>query len=383
MKGRSIVVIAVFVAAIVLVLMLNQSGRQGGPYAHPDATNETGTRAWRELLERHSRGVDLNELHADTDVAILIDSDADIDGIDTFVNRGGHVVVLHTEHRFIRDSSGTILSFFPTAPVERACEIDAFDGLEAPAQAVPVLELGTALDHQQSCFFFAADTFGASDAVALPMVITGSWQGGTLTVLGSAHPFTNAELVHGDHAALSLAIVGADPDQRISMVYGPRDVVTESETVIDLLPDRFFVAFIVALLASLMWVWARSRRFGPLAVDPAIVQIPASLIVSAEAELHRRAKRHDWAQRVICEDVGHRVRRAYQLGPDVTAEFAAHTVAERSGIPVERVYAVLTGGFPASDTGLESLLEAVDELNERALVPVLSPTMPPITRSDD
>ncbi|HSP43885.1 MAG TPA: DUF4350 domain-containing protein [Luteolibacter sp.] len=185
---------------------------------------------------------------------------------------------------------------------------------------------------------------------------------GMISVVTDARIFRSRWIGEKDHAALLAALVDASPNHgRIAFLRG---------TALSFwsLLGEFLAPLLIALTAWLVfWLWQHLARFGPVeaAENPAETR---SYTHHLEALGHfhwklDRAAALFGALRARVTDAAHRAGQRAGRGGDLPT-----FLAERSGLPQERVAAILTGTSPKDAV---SLTRATADLQE--LLEVLEP----------
>ena len=231
----------------------------------------------------------------------------------------------------------------PRHPVPAGCT--AYDGL-----ALHVSE-GEAFD-TDGCF---RTTGGALLADPRP----------GLTLLGAPGALTNDQILAGDNAAIALRLLG----QRSHLVwYVPSladlaggDGVSPSSLLPHWLGPALWLLLVTAVALT---VW-RSRRLGPLAVEPLPVQIKAVETTRNLGRLYRRAGDRGHAADTLRSAARARLIARLRLPPSLDHATLAAAVAAHSGHSVDEVDALLRpdAAPPDHDRDLADLARRLDELD--------------------
>jgi hypothetical protein len=253
------------------------------------------------------------------------------------------VVAPGPELTALLDVGSYAVSTAPHDPVPSGCT--AYDGL---ALRVPQAEA-----------FDTGGCFHAEGGVLLARPRPG------LTLLGASAALTNDQILEGDNAAVALRLLG----QRTHLVwYVPsltdlvgRDGVSPSS----LLPRWLTPALWLLLMTVVGLVVWRSRRLGPLAVEPLPVEIKAVETTRNLGRLYRRAGDRGHAAEALRSAARSRLTERLRLPHHTDHAVLAAAVAARSGRSADEVAALLGPDAlpPAHDRDLADLARRLDELD--------------------
>jgi hypothetical protein len=310
--ARAVVaVVGLFVALNLISLAVTTvhpepGGERGSAYA----TQPRGAAAYAELLRR--AGHDVRYLRTP-----LEDADPD---------PGGTLVVLEapdldraeraTLRRFVRDGgrlvaggAGAGRGIVPGAPVWLPYgERRARAGVPvAETRAVRLVETAGA-----GSFAGAGATLAALGG-ATPLLTVGQVGLGRALLLADAAPLQNALIGRADNAALALALAG-DAQRPVTFVESVHGF--DERTGLAALPSRWKLALLFGLLAALLWLASRARRFGPpeqTGVEPAPAR--REHVEALAIALRRAGQREVALEPVRAAARAHVLRRA-SLAPD-------------------------------------------------------------------
>jgi len=255
--GVLAVVVALNVAALVeSAVRPEPSGRAGSAYA----TQPEGAAAYAALLERSGHHVSYlrkrpGDVRLDPRTTLVVLQASDLHDEDRralgdFVDAGGRLVAggafpaSWIGNELERPPRWTIAGRHvatPVAPVPetagvRSVAASGTGGFDDAGDALPVLGSGPAL------------------LVAQPV------GEGRLLLLADSAPLENRLLGRADNAALALALAGPR-DRRVVFVESVHGF--GEATGLAALPSRWRFTLIGLVLAALLWLLARARRFGP------------------------------------------------------------------------------------------------------------------------
>jgi hypothetical protein len=231
----------------------------------------------------------------------------------------------------------------PRAPVPAACT--AYDGL--------------ALRVSEGEAFATGGCFRTPGGVLLAEPRAG------LTLLGAPAALTNDQILEGDNAAVALRLLG----QRSHLVwYVPSldDLVgRDGVSPASLLPRWLTPALWLLLVTGVALVVWRSRRLGPLAVEPLPVEIKAVETTRNLGRLYRRAGDRGHAADALRSAARVRLADRLRLPPHTDHAVLASAVAAHSGRGTDEVDALLRpdAAPPAHDSDLADLARRLDELD--------------------
>ncbi len=337
----------------VVIGVLARPGRTDGIALDPRSTSPSGTKALSELLSTYTAGVGLDPFDGETSVIVVVEDpfDAELSGrVERFARQGGRVIVLDPGS----DLGALSVDVSDDVRSSGRCTIPRIDDLDTVSGSFLVEFDAGASD--RSCFGDGSgNAFVVESALGLGQVVN----------VGGASPFDNAHLAIDDNAALIVRLVGEDPTQRVALVHPatlPATAGGGGDTLAGLIPSRVEVFLAQLVVAGLVWLWFRGRRFGRVVVEPVLVEIPASLLVRSSAELHRRAGNHEWAAERLRRDFAERLRREHRLEPDLDPATTADLVARRTGVPAGSLHSIIGEGPVGGPVDLAALVTQIDDL---------------------
>jgi hypothetical protein len=186
-----------------------------------------------------------------------------------------------------------------------------------------------------------------------------------LTLLGAPTALTNDQILDGDNAAVALRLLG----QRTHLVwYVPSlaDLVGgDGVSPSSLLPRWLAPAIWLLLMAAVALVVWRSRRLGPLAVEPLPVRVKAVETTRNLGRLYRRAGDRRHAADALRAAARARMTERLALPHHTDPRALTAAVAEHTGRRLDEVQALLRpdAAPPAHDRDLADLARQLDELD--------------------
>jgi hypothetical protein len=328
------------VAGAGVLLVVLAVGRPGsdGPPLDPSSTERLGTRALVLLLEDLGAEVSVRDGAPDAgdEVALVLADvldDAERDAVRRHVEEGARLVVTDPSSPLQPyPVEGTV----GTERLSRGCDVRALEEVDV---VDPVGGVGFAVPPDGTACF---DAFVA---------IAGAGEG-TVVGIGGAGLLTNGELGEVDNAALAGALLAPEPGTRVAIVR-PAAAGGGSKSLADLVSPGVKGALLQLGVAFLVYALWRARRLGHPVPEPQPVPLAASELVVAVGNLLQQAGRRDQAGALLRADLRRRLTERLGLPLDAPADVVATTAAARTGIPEERLRAVLG---PAPLPGDEELV---------------------------
>ncbi len=186
-----------------------------------------------------------------------------------------------------------------------------------------------------------------------------------LTLLGAPAALTNDQILDGDNAAVALRLLGG----RTHLVWyvpsfadlGGNDGISPAS----LLPHWLVPALWLLLMTAVAVVVWRSRRLGPLAVEPLPVEVKAVETTRNLGRLYRRAGDRQHAAETLRAAARVRLAERLRLPQQTDHATLATAVATYSGRSVDEVDVLLRPDAepPAHDRDLADLARRLDELD--------------------
>jgi hypothetical protein len=247
----------------------------------------------------------------------------------------------------------------------------SFTGVAEPRCGLAAAAMAGQVDFQR------AQTYEAPDSAAkcypdegLPRMVRLPVGGRTVTVLGSGRPFGNDNLAKDGNAALGINVAGARPSL-VWLVPGlPQAGEGGDKSFAELVPPGVKLGFLQLLIAvALVALW-RSRRLGPVVVEPLPVVVRSAETVEGRARLYRSRRARDRAADAL--RAGARERLMPLLGlpaaraqdPGSAGEVVT-ALAGRTRYEQALIGSALYGPPPADDAELVRLSDILDDLERQ------------------
>lgn len=351
------------VAAVVVVLLIGGGGHRSG-LLDPDNPDPDGGRALARVLE--DQGVDVT-VARDADQLESTEAGPGTTVVVTSTDRLG----ASTAERLLDHTGGARVVLVEAEPglaevigVPAPTRIAPDRALEADCADPTYADLSVAVDLALS--YPGPGCFPTGDGAAL---LAEPRPG--LVLLGAGQALSNDQVLRADNAALALRLLGGS-DRLVWYVPSLEDLrAGDGVSLSSLLPDWLrpgLLLVAVATLALLLW---RSRRLGPLAVEPLPVTVKAIETTRSRGRLYRRAGDRAHAAEVL--RAAARVRTAERLrlgsGPDPVA--LVRDLARHTGRPEAEIDALLGPHAPppATDHDLITLADRLAELDREVRRP--------------
>lgn len=360
--GR-LVVLGVFAIVAVAILSAYLLAPRPGGRMDPDATGPGGAHALVTLLRDRGVNVVVAKTVADVEHAARPD---------------GLVLVAETAHI----AGGDLLQRLARVPGDRLLVQPT---AEARAVLAPGIRTGGpgAFTHEPDCDLRAADRAGAVDLHAPQTYLAADGQsmrscyhgalvryrtgGRTITVVGGVSFLTNSGLLAEGNAALAMNLTGA----RTRLVwYAPQQVEgqrSSTATLSELVPPSLgWLVGQLWLAVALAALW-KARRIGPLVAEQLPLVVRASETVEGLGRLYRSRRARDRAGRALRTALLQRLVPRLGLSAAAPAAVVVTAIGWRTDAHPERLWRVLFGPPPSTDTELVQLARALDDI-ERQVV---------------
>ncbi len=350
--GNPAIAWAALVAVVVLgVVIIGRPPRQGQPL-DPSSTGPLGTRALVVLLEELGARVDITDgVPPDGhDIVLVLADDLDEAGrgeVQDRVREGSTLVVADPRsplNPFPIEAAPTM--GLVEGPFDDGCAIPALSGV-AGIEPPPGSVAYQPVPGSEGCFQRGGASFLAVTAE----------DRGTVVAMGGAGLFTNQSLGRGDNAVLATAVLVPHPGISVAVLQPPRPGSGDAGLV-QLVGDNVKASLWQLALAFGFYAWWRARRLGLPVTETQPVELEASELVVAVGHLLQHARLHDEAARTVGAELRRRLAERVGLPSDAPAVQVAEVTSTRTGVPAERILAVIT---PPPLGGSDALVAHVAE----------------------
>jgi hypothetical protein len=361
---RALPWVAVVLGVALVVAVAGRGAEEGNPL-DPASPGPLGTKGLVEVLRGLGGRVTVSagQPGTGTDTALLLSDDLTPQrrqGLLDWVRRGGTLVVADPSSGVTRvEPVGSTRVGLLDAEIERRCAVPALrDAERVAAPGGVVFEIpegqgapGNRPDATQACF-------PRNDGAWLLVQPLG---GGTVVRLGGASALVNQELGEADNAILLASLLVPVEGTAVQVLQPPLPG-GGTAGLGDLIAPRVRLALWQLVLAFVLLALWRARRLGRPVAEPQPVQLPGAELVVAVGNLLQRAKGRGQAAGLLTDDLRRSLAERLGLPPSTPADQVADTVAERTGIPRERVLRTLTRTTPRDEAELVALSQAADTI---------------------
>jgi hypothetical protein len=358
------------VLGVALVVAVAGRGAEEGTPLDPASAGPLGTRGLVEVLRGLGGRVTVSagQPGVGTDTALLLSDDLTPErrqGLLDWVGRGGTLVVADPSSGVTRvEPVGSTRFGLLDAEIERRCALPALRDVErvaAPGGVVFEISEGQAAPGDRPGGPPAGGTracFPRNDGAWLLVQPLG---GGTVVRLGGASVLVNQELGEADNAVLLASLLVPVEGTTVQVLQPPLPG-GGTAGLGDLVAPRVRLALWQLAVAFVLLALWRARRLGRPVTEPQPVQLPGAELVVAVGNLLQRAKGRGQAAGLLTDDLRRSLAERLGLPPSTPADQVADTVAERTGIPRERVLRTLTRTTPRDEAELVALSQAIDTI---------------------
>jgi hypothetical protein len=353
--------VAIVLGLLVVAAVGGRRAEEGNPL-DPESPGPLGTKGLVEVLREVGGQVTVSggQPGSGTDTALLLSDDLTPqrrEALLAWVRRGGTLVVADPNSGVTQAKGvGTTSIGLLDAQLERRCDVAALSDVRrvaAPGGVVFEIPEGGGT---RACF-------PRNDGAWLLVQSLGV---GTVVRLGGASVLVNRELGEADNAVL-LASLLAPVEGTAVQVLRPPLPGGGGAGLGDLIAPRVRLALWQLVVAfALLALW-RARRLGRPVTEPQPVQIPGAELVVAVGNLLQRAKGRGQAAGLLTDDLRRSLAERLGLPASTPADQVADTVAERTGIPRERVLRTLTPARPRDEAELVALSQAIDTVRREVV----------------
>jgi hypothetical protein len=354
--------VAVAIALVVIAVLVGQSTSGEGAPLSPTSSSPDGLRGLVLLLDSFGAQVETaaSVPPSGTRVALLARDGLDDrtrEAVRTWVRGGGTLVVADADSPLAARASTEVGGI---ALDRGQCDLVGLDdvdrieigGLDS-GDLSPVGGNRYEVDSEPSCF---------GDGATAYVVETRLGSGAVISV-GGPNLFANAFLDKSDNSVFAMRTLQPDGPQPVAILASSAPGSGRT-TLLDLIPDRVFQAFIQLGIAFLLYALWRARRLGRPVVEPQPVEIAGSQLVRAVGSLEQRTHAADHAGAALRHDVERLIRERYGLAPDVPVATVAQVVADRTGLDRHRVERALGDTAIPDENSLLALSYELDTIRK-------------------
>jgi hypothetical protein len=366
---RALPWVAVVLGLALVVAVAGRGAEEGNPL-DPASAGPLGTKGLVEVLRGLGGRVTVSAGRpgAGTDTALLLSDDLTPErrhNLLDWVGRGGTLVVADPSSGVTPvEQVGSTRFGLLDAEIQRRCDVPALRDagrVAAPGGVVFEIPQGQGAPENQPGGPPVGTTracFPRNDGAWLLVQPLG---GGTVVRLGGASALVNQELGKADNAVLLASLLVPAEGTAVQVLQPPLPG-GGTAGLGDLIAPRVRLALWQLVVAFVLLALWRARRLGRPVAEPQPVQLPGAELVVAVGNLLQRAKGRGQAAGLLTDDLRRSLAERLGLPPATPADQVADTVAERTGIPRERVLRTLTRTTPGDEAELVALSQAVDTI---------------------
>jgi Domain of unknown function (DUF4350) len=366
---RALPWVAVVLGLALVVAVAGRGAEEGNPL-DPASAGPLGTKGLVEVLRGLGGRVTVSagQPGAGTNTALLLSDDLTPErrqNLLDWVGRGGTLVVADPSSGVTRvEQVGSTRFGLLDAEIERRCDVPALRDVErvaAPGGVVFEIPEGRGAPGNRP-----GGPPGGATRACFPRN-DGAWLlvqplgGGTVVRLGGASALVNQELGEADNAVLLAGLLVPAEGTAVQVLQPPLPG-GGTAGLGNLIAPRVRLALWQLVVAFVLLALWRARRLGRPVAEPQPVQLPGAELVVAVGNLLQRAKGRGQAAGLLTDDLRRSLAERLGLPPSTPADQVADIVAERTGIPRERVLWTLTRTTPHDEAELVALSQAVDTI---------------------
>jgi hypothetical protein len=359
----------VLALAIVAIVLAALRPRVRPEYLEPESSGQQGARALVEIVRQRGTPVTVvrsasaaaDRMRADPDAVLVVARSERLVPADLGVLR-----TLPGDRLLLAPSDETLRALAPGVEV-----VGNDTGVSAPGCSLNAAayagnagfldsEVYRAPATATRCYFHD----GRPNLVQLPVL------GSTVTVLGSGDPLTNEHLSEEGNAALGMNLIGARSSAVWLLPNPPPPGSGGQKSFGDLVPFGVKLAVLQAFIAVVLVALWRSRRLGPVVVEPLPVVVRSAEAVEGRARLYRSRRASDRAAQALRNGSLERLTgllgmpRSAASDPVMASEIVA-ALASHTGQDQAAIGAALYGPPPTDDTELVRLAGFLDDLERQ------------------
>ena len=365
MNAKALLFWVGLVGAVILVAAYTGTRARDGAPLDPESTSPLGTHGLVAVLEELGADVRLDVPNPESTRVLLLEdnlNDTRRLALSNWVESGGTLVVTDTSSPFVPDLAPTSETSGSLSSGE--CSIEGLRNR--------TLEASSFLFYQREGIA-DDECFGNTDGAYLHVRSQGA---GKVIALGGSLALTNQNLDERDNAVLVAELLLGDPrGDRIAVVYAPF-VPEDVRTVSDTIPSGAKWGAWQLIVAVLLFILWRIRRFGNPVIEAQPVELPGSLLVRAVGELRRRSAGYEKASADLRAHVIKRIRTEMKASPELPLpELIAITVAE-TGLDPVLLQRALAGPPAADGPQIAALVLDIDQIHAALAARTNTPEIP-------
>jgi hypothetical protein len=355
-RNRSI--IAALAVLVAIGVIIGAPGTNP-PALDPSSTKPDGTKALVLLLQALGAHVHTGVVSppSGSGVALLFEDhldDHDRGALLTWIDAGGILVTT--------DPTSPLSGVAPDESTQDSI-LGATGLLHDTNCALPAVQQATSLDPAGGATLLEAGPrqVGCYPAGHGDFLVARSQGSGTVVVIGGPDLWENANLAQADNSVLAASLLAPVPGTEVTVV-GSSPVGGGDQGLLALISPRLIEAWWGLVASFFLIVLWRARRLGRPVPDVIPVELPASGLVEATANLLQEGGRRGHAAALLRADLRRVVADRLGVDPGLPPEVVAEVAAARTGVAADRFLAALDGPPPATDNDLLALAQAVEAI---------------------
>jgi hypothetical protein len=365
-RGILVAVLALVAIGVALAALQPQVRPE---YLDPDSPGQQGTRALVEITRQHGTPVTVVRHPSDAVSEMQGHPDAVL-----VVARSERLVP--ADLAALRDAPGDRLLIEPTADALEALAPGVSAAGSSSGSFEPRCGLPAAVA-AGSAGFYSSQVYDAPAAATKcyldgnrPNLVQVPEGAGTTTVLGSGRALTNERLTSDGNAALGMNLIGSRSSAIWLLPDPPPPGSGGHKSFTALLPFGVKLAVLQAFIAVLLVALWRSRRLGPVVVEPLPVVVRSAEAVEGRARLYRARRAGDRAALALRAGALERLTallgmpKSAATDPGMATEII-NGIAAHTGEAQAMIGAALYGPPPVDDAELVRLAGYLDELERQ------------------
>jgi hypothetical protein len=372
-QWRLLAVLLAMVVLACLVAVLLAPTPKSNTYLDPASSDSGGTKALADILA--DRGFQLTSVYSPAAALAAIGAPSG-SPTSTLVITSPGLLTAAQRRQLARANADLFLvepgrtSLAALAPaVGLAGGYEQRDALVDPSCGLSEATLAGSADVGGFTYRIPRGATGCYPTSGYPSVVRYFAAGRTITIMGSGYPLTDGLLAADGNAALSLnllrahrSIVWLTPEPTVARASPPPGERAAPSSQPALIPGAAWLIVLQLLVALVLTVLWRGRRFGPLIAERLPVVVRASETVEGHARLYQSRRARDRAATALREAMLSRVRPALGLTADAPADAVIDGLAARSSLDRMRIAAITYGPPPPTDADLVRLARELDDL---------------------
>jgi len=372
-QWRLLVALVALLALACVVAVLLAPAPKSNSYLDPASTGPTGTKALANILA--DRGFQVTSVYSPAAALAAIGSRSGRPA-STLVITGPGLLTAAQRRQLARANADLLLiepgrfSLAALAPaVQVAGGFGQSDSLVSPSCRLVEATMAGSANVGGFTYRIPSGAVGCYPTHGFPSVVRYVATGRTITIMGTGFPMTDALLAEEGNAALSLnllnahrSIVWLTPEPTIARTGPPPGEKAAPRSQPALIPGAAWLVVLQLIVALMLAVFWRGRRFGPLIAERLPVVVRASETVEGHARLYQARRARDRAATALRDAMLGRIRPALGLTADAPADALIDGLARRSRLDRPSIAAIAYGPPPPTDADLVKLARDLDDL---------------------